>query len=91
MKIKILQSYAEKLANQVEYIAQDKPEAAQKFRIEILAEIAKISKLPFSYRQSRYFGDANIREMIFKGYTTIFRVSEKKQEIEIFALIKWQR
>ena len=35
MKIKILQSFSFKLADQVEYIAKDKPVAARKFKNEI--------------------------------------------------------
>lgn len=91
MRIKILQSYAQKLAQQVEYIAKDKPEAAQKFRSELLDEIKKIEKFPLSYRQSKYFTDPYIREMVFKGYVNIFRINEEESIIEVFALIKWQR
>lgn len=46
MKIKILKSFSLKLANQVEYIAKDKPQAARKFKTDILRVIKELSKMP---------------------------------------------
>ena len=43
MKVKILDSFSDKLVNQVEFIAQDKPKAAQKFRKDVI----KILKIGF--------------------------------------------
>lgn len=38
MKIEILDSFADKLDRQVEFIAQDKPNAARKFRKDVIAK-----------------------------------------------------
>ena len=86
MKVKILSSFSMKLADQVEYIAFDKPLAARKFKEDILKLLKEIPTNPFSFRKSIYFDDANIREVIFKGYKIVFRITE--DSIEVFGFIK---
>jgi hypothetical protein len=44
--------------------------------------------MPYAYRKSIYFNDKNIRDLIFKGYTIVFRITENK--IEIFGFVKYQ-
>jgi len=90
MKIKILQSFSFKLADQVEYIAKDKPVAARKFKNEILFLLKQIPKNPFSNRKSIYFDNTNIRDLIFKGYVIVYRVNISKEIIEVFGFIKYQ-
>lgn len=90
MKIKVLSSFSDKLADQVEYIAQDKPKAARKFKKDILKRIKEIASMPYKYRQSIYFEDENIRDLIFKGYTIVYRIFPDKKEIEIFGFMKYQ-
>jgi len=90
MKIKILQSFSFKLANQVEYIAKDKPVAARKFKNEILFLLKQIPKNPYLNRKSIYFDDSNIRDLIYKGYVIVYRINILKDRIEIFGFIKYQ-
>ncbi|MFD2292172.1 type II toxin-antitoxin system RelE/ParE family toxin [Mariniflexile gromovii] len=73
MKIKILKSFSIKLADQVEYIAKDKPEAARKFKVDILKAISGIAELPYGNKKSIYFEDSTIRDLTFKGYTIVYR------------------
>ena len=88
MKIKISRSFSNKLANQVKYISKDKPQAARKFKNDILRRIQKISEMPYGNRQSIYFEDKNIRDLIFKGYTIVYRVKIRESIIEVFGFIK---
>lgn len=44
---------------------------------------------PFKHRKSIYFENQNIRDLIFKGYTVVFRISEN--QIEIFGFVKYQK
>ncbi len=69
MKIEILLTFREKLGYQLAYIAKDKPEAARKFKNEIIKRIKQLPQRPYSNRQSFYVDRADIRDLIFKGYT----------------------
>lgn len=66
MKIKVLKSFSLKLANQVDYIAKDKPLAARRFKKSILNLIKDLGAMPYKNRKSIHFDDKNIRELIIK-------------------------
>jgi plasmid stabilization system protein ParE len=91
MKIKILLSFSLKLADQVEFIARDKPIAAKTFKREVLNSIKGIGDMPFKNRKSIYFEDENIRELIFKAYKIIYRIKSDKNIIEVFGFIKQEK
>jgi len=91
MKIKILLSFSLKLADQVEFIARDKPIAAKTFKREVLNSIKGIGDMPFKNRKSIYFEDENIRELIFKAYKIIYRIKSDKNIIEVFGFIKEEK
>jgi plasmid stabilization system protein ParE len=88
MKIKFTVSFQHRLLNQIEYIAQDSPSRARKFQQELILKINQIPDRPYSFRKSIYFDDKNIRELIFKGYTIVFRISD--DFIEVFGFVKYQ-
>ncbi len=91
MIIKIKESFKEKLSNQVKYIATDSPSRARKFKKEILKEIKNIYPNPYKHRQSIYFEDDKIRDLIYKGYAIIFRINEVEKSIEAFGFVKYQK
>jgi plasmid stabilization system protein ParE len=88
MKIIYKESFVNRLAKQIEYIAQDNPGAARKFQIELLKKIKEIPKFPRRYRKSIYFNDNAIRDLIYKGYTVVFKIN--KNVIEVFGFVKYQ-
>ena len=90
MKIKITKDFKEKLANQVEFIAKDKPSAARKFKNELIKRIKDIPKMPLKHRKSIFFENENIRDLIFKGYTVVYRIKENEKIIEVFGLTKYK-
>lgn len=59
MRIEILDDFVFKLADQVEYIARDKPIAARKFKKGVLTAIQSLMEMPFKNRKSIYFNDEN--------------------------------
>jgi plasmid stabilization system protein ParE len=93
MKIELLESFLSKLNDQVKYISKDKPQAARKFKNDLLKKIDSLNKFPFPFqcRRSVYFENSNIRDLIFKGYTIVYRVDKKKEAISVFALINTKR
>ena len=90
MKLRILKSFRDKLNEQVEYIAKDKPGAARKFKSEILRRIKEIPSMPFACRRSIFFDRDDIRDLIYKGYIVVYKVDETEGIITIFGFTKYK-
>ena len=88
MKIIFKESFVDRLENQIEYIAIDSPKRARKFKTELINRVKQIPLNPYRYRKSVYFEDNNIRDLIFKGYTIVFRITETT--VEVFGFFKSQ-
>ena len=88
MKIIFKDTFVDRLEKQIEFIALDSPSIARKFKNKLLAQIKQIPRNPYQYRKSIYFNDINIRDMIFKGYTIVFRITDTA--IEVFGFVKYQ-
>ena len=89
MKVVFKDTFIIRLENQIEYIALDSPERARKFKSDLLRSIKKIPSNPYIYRKSIYFEEESIRDLIFKGYTIVFRISE--DSIQVFGFLKYQK
>jgi plasmid stabilization system protein ParE len=90
MKIKLSASFRFKLAKQVRFIAQDKPQASRNFKNELLNEIRKIPDFPYSYRKSIFFNDDYNRDLVYKGYVITFRIVKTRDSIEVFGFSKYE-
>lgn len=88
MRVELRDSFVEKLTDQVDYIAIDKPGAARKFKEELLTRIKKLKEFPFKCRKSIYFNDSNIRDLTFSGYIVVYEVDSEAKSIVVFALVK---
>lgn len=88
MQIVYKESFVIRLENQLKYISADNPTAAKRFKKALIAKIKAIPMNPKSHRKSIYFEDENIRDLIFKGYTIVYRIT--RQQIEIFGFVKFQ-
>ena len=91
MKLKITRAFGTKLNQQVEYIAQDKPHAAQKFKDDVITQLQRIINMPFSNRKSIFFDNETIRDLVFKGYVIVYKINEKDDEILVFGFSKYQQ
>ncbi len=89
MKIVYKESFSIRLENQIKFIKQDNPKAAQRFKKELIAKIKTIPSNPRIFRKSIYFDDNSIRDLIFKGYTIVFRITDNR--IEVFGFVKFQK
>lgn len=89
MKIVFKETFQNRLENQIEYISQDSPLRARKFKSDLFKKIREIPKHPYIHRKSIYFDDETIRDLIFKGYTIVFRITEER--IEVFGFVKFQQ
>jgi addiction module RelE/StbE family toxin len=90
MKLKITKSFRNKLNDQLEYIAKDKPNAARKFKSQIIKELKEVHKMPYRNRNSIFFDRKDIRDLIIKGYVIVYKVNNKEDSIEVFGFTKFQ-
>ncbi len=90
MKLKISDSFKEKLNEQIKFIAKDKPLVARKFKTELLKRIKDIPQMPYSNRKSIFFDRNDIRDLIFKGYIIVYKMNEKEKAIEVFGFTKYE-
>lgn len=91
MKISFTEDFLFILNDQVDYIARDKPQAARKFKNDLIKKIKKDLQNPFHFKKSRYFENDNIREYVFKGYVSVYEVDVKGDVVFVFAFIKYKK
>ncbi len=83
MQINRSPRYKNNLFQILDYIAQDKLSASENFLNELDKLINNLPNFPFKFRRSKYFDNENIRDMIYNGYTIIYRVNKAKNTIDI--------
>jgi plasmid stabilization system protein ParE len=88
MTVNISNEFLKLLTDQVRYIYKDKPLAALKFRKDLLKNIKKDLKHPFHFKKSRYFDDENIRDYVFKGYTSVYEINIMISKLFCFRILK---
>lgn len=81
--------YIENLQNMLDNIAKDSITRANKFRINLDKKINILPNMPFKFRQSNYYDDKNIRDLIFKGYTVPYLVDMEKELIVVLDIFKY--
>lgn len=72
------------------FIALDSKQRAKNFKNELISKINGLVFMPYKFRQSIYFEDENIRDLIFKGYTIVYKVDEQNETILIIGIKKYQ-
>jgi plasmid stabilization system protein ParE len=88
MIVRLSKSFQQILLEQVHYIYRDKPKAALKFRKDLIAKLKKDLKYPYHFKKSRYYDDENIRDYVFKGYTTVFKVNLNQKIVFILGILQ---
>lgn len=88
MMIEKKPKYIYGLMNIIGYIKNDKPLAAKKFENKLNKQINDLIHFPLKHRKSIYFDDENYRDLIYHGYTVIYKIESEK--ILILDIFKWQ-
>jgi len=88
MKIVYEEQFRIQLKAILRFIARDNAYAAMAFRDGLKARIECVPEHPEACRKSYYFEDDSIRDMVFVGYTIIYRIAPK--EIRLLDIFKWQ-
>lgn len=78
MKIIKSKFYLEALKAVLRYIALDNPSAALAFNLELEARLELIKTHPEMCRASRYHSSNLYRDLIYKGYTIIYKLDEQQ-------------
>jgi plasmid stabilization system protein ParE len=71
----------------LQYISKDKKSAAIKLKQDLKLKIDLLSDSPFMCRASIYFKDERYRDLIFKGYTVVYKVED--EQIKILDIFKY--
>jgi len=52
--------------------------------------LKKDLKFPLHYKKSIYFNKENIRDYVFKGYVSVYRIDFENNIVSVFGLIKYK-
>lgn len=74
-----------------DFISQDSFNRADSFKTQLKEKISKLPDYPYKFRQSHYYADENVRDMIFKGYTIPYLIDTDKNLIVILDIFKWSK
>lgn len=89
MELKFSHIFNIKLQRQLDFIANDKPSAARKFKIDLIKALKSLAKMPFQCRKSIFFDSEEIRDMVFKGYVIIYKVDTLQDQILVFGIVNF--
>ncbi len=91
MKIVRSQKYTKSLQEALRFISLDSRQRALNFKHELDEKINSLDYMPFKFRQSIYFEDKTIRDLIFKGYTIVYQITEEQKIITIVGIRNTQK
>jgi len=83
MKIIRSRKYQVRLLSILEHIAEDKVSASRNFQKELDKSLRNIPNFPYKHRQSIYFDDKNVRDLVYKKYTINYEINLDTNSIEI--------
>ncbi|MFN3757473.1 MAG: type II toxin-antitoxin system RelE/ParE family toxin [Flavobacterium sp.] len=90
MRIRFEKDFLLALNEQVEYIARDKPNAARKFKSDLIKNLIKDLKNPFHFKKSIHFDNDVIRDYVFKGYVCVYLIDIENKIVTVFGFIKYK-
>lgn len=74
----------------LEYIALDSRNRSQQFRNDVKTNIETLKQMPYKHRKSIHFEDDQIRDMVFKGYTIVYKIDKSEEKITVFGIRKYK-
>ena len=86
MKIKESEQFKKELRSISLHIKRDKRTASIKFVQNLRKVIKNIPSSPYKCRQSIYFEESNIRDLIYHGYTIIYEINQEDNVLEILTI-----
>jgi len=83
MEIIRSRKYQIRLLSILQHIAKDKVSASRNFQKELDKSLRNIPSFPYKHRQSIYFDDKSVRDLIYKKYTINYEINLDTNSIEI--------
>ncbi len=90
MKILKSNKFNDELKNILYFIALDSKSRAKIFKNNLLKSINDLIFMPYKCRKSIYFNNEDIRDLIFKGYTVVYKIDTDKNSIIILGIKKYK-
>jgi len=87
MKIVYEEQFKNSLKSIMKFIANDKTSASIAFKKELKFKFELLLDNPKMYRASIYFDNEAYRDMIYKGYTIIYKI--ERNTIKVLDIFKW--
>lgn len=75
MNIVFTENFEIRLKAILDFIALHSINAAILFHDELYAKIAKIPQMPYSFRKNQLLNNENVRDLIYKGYVVVFKIT----------------
>lgn len=91
MRIIRKREYLDELKNIILYIALDSVPRAKTFKKQLDSKIDDLVPFPYKYRQSLHHEHVDVRDLIFKGYTIVYKINNKDKKIEVVEIFKWTK
>ena len=88
MQIIYEESFSKSLLSILTFISKDKKSSAIKFKNNLKEKTELLKLSPLMCRKSKYINNKNYRDLIFKGYTTIYKIEE--EQIKVLDIFKWE-
>lgn len=83
--------YNIRLTEILKYIAVNNSSNAKGFKSKLDKFILNLINSSYKFRQSNYFENENIRDLIFKGFTIPYLIDLEKNRIIILDIFKYQQ
>ena len=84
------EKYTLALQDIITYISKDSKAKAFDFKNELDKAINDLVHMPYKFRQSIYFTNKNIRDLVFKGYVLPYKIDTFNNQIIIIGVNKYK-
>ena len=83
--------YLDGLKSIISFIALDSVSRAKQFKQQLDSKVEDLIYFPYKYRQSLHHDNEEVRDLIFKGYTVVYRINNDEEKIEVIEIFKWTK
>jgi plasmid stabilization system protein ParE len=83
--------YLDRLKDIITFISRDSTTRARQFKQQLDSRVEELIYFPYKYRQSLHHNSVDTRDLIYKGYTIVYRINIAKDKIEIIEIFKWTK
>ncbi|HFU77745.1 MAG TPA: type II toxin-antitoxin system RelE/ParE family toxin [Epsilonproteobacteria bacterium] len=87
MRVVYEKQFRSALKDIVEYIKEDKVSASKLFKKELKEKFELVKENPKMYRASIYHKNEAYRDLVFMGYTAIYKIED--DVIKVLDIFKW--